>query len=81
MARAFHTSGRPISGGSSTPFGSQGSPNEPIAEFSSATTGIFGILLMSAAAWVLPWYRGYLGKSSSKTKHIGVDAGVARREA
>jgi hypothetical protein len=39
--------------------------------------GICGILLMSAAAWLLSWYKHYVDKSGPRIKSAGGNAGIA----
>jgi len=39
--------------------------------------GICGILLMSAAAWLLSWYKHYVDKGGPRIKSAGGNAGIA----
>ncbi len=39
--------------------------------------GICGMLLMSAAAWLLSWYKHYVDKSGPRIKSAGGNAGIA----
>ena len=41
--------------------------------------GICGILMMSAVAWLLSWYKHYVDKAGPRTKSAGGQARMARR--
>ena len=42
--------------------------------------GLCGILMMSAAAWVLSWYKAYVDKRSVRSNDSGGNAGAVRKE-
>ncbi|UFX49219.1 OpgC domain-containing protein [Bradyrhizobium sp. 41S5] len=42
--------------------------------------GLCGILMMSAAAWVLSWYKAYVDKRSVRSKSADGSAGAVRKE-